>query len=651
VNILWIKVGGLWPPDAGGRLRSLHLLSELSRRHRLTLLTTHGPEDDPRALASRLDRVEVVSVPWGIPKKESPAFALALARSWLTRHPVDLLKFRVPALRDALRRRADEGVDDLWIADFLSATASLPGGASPPVLHFAHNVEHVIWRRLATVERRPLRRLLLEIEWRKMRRAEARTCARAALTVAVSDGDAALLAATAQGARTASIPTGVDTAYFTPALPSRERQEIVFTGSMDWHPNEDAMLHFIDETWPRIRSAAPGTSCTVAGRSPSPRLRARATAAGVRVTGTVPDIRPYLAEAAVCIVPLRVGGGTRLKIFEALAMGKAVVSTTVGAEGLPLVDGVHYLRADAPDEFARVVVSLLDDPQRRAALGGAGRTLVESRYGWERVAEEFEVRCGEALRAEEGRQRPASSRFLRRIAPAALVRQARALRDLGSARRHYGAIQVRRALGLVEPVRPVTRAARVVLYVCRGNIIRSPMAGALLRQALLRQAPAGEVNGEANGEVHGEVHGEVNGGATVLSAGLYARRGQPADARAVRAARSFGVSLDGHHARPLTGRMVAEADLIVPMDAFIEAVLIGRYPEARERIRPFAMAVAGRRPRVVEIRDPYDGDIEDVRRCFELLRACVLRQAESLLERPDFGAASARTREEGRPCA
>ncbi|MBI3621542.1 MAG: glycosyltransferase, partial [Nitrospirae bacterium] len=198
--------------------------------------------------------------------------------------------------------------------------------------------------------------------------------------------------------RICAIPTGVDTAYFTPNGSREAPGRLVFTGSMDWYPNEDAMLYFMGAILPRIRQDVPDVSLTVVGRNPSARLAEAASTIGVQVTGTVDDIRPHVDEAAVYVVPLRVGGGTRLKIFEALAMGKAVVSTTVGAEGLPLIPGEHFLRADDPADFARAVVALLRDPNRRQALGMAGRRLVEERYAWPRVAAEFESRCAEIYR-------------------------------------------------------------------------------------------------------------------------------------------------------------------------------------------------------------------------------------------------------------
>jgi glycosyltransferase involved in cell wall biosynthesis len=399
VRIVWVKVGGLWPLNTGGRIRSFHILSELSRRHRVTLLGTHGPNDDPDGLAAHLPACErVVSVPHTLPKRGGAAFGRALVRSWLSPYPVDLWRCRVPRLREEVERATAAGAADLCVADFLAAAPNVPigGGALPTVL-FAHNVEHMIWKRLAEVEGRGWRRFFLEIEWRKMRRYEARVCALARLTVAVSEVDRALLAALAPRARIRATPTGVDTRYFAPNGGPAAATGIVFTGSMDWFPNEDAILYFIEAMLPMIRREAPGTPVTVVGRNPTPRLRAAAERAGLTLTGTVDDVRPYMAEAAVYMVPLRVGGGTRLKIFEALAMGKAVVSTAVGAEGLPLEHGRHFLQADAPADFARSVVELLRDPARRQVLGGAGRRLVVERYSWAQVAEEFERRCSEVM--------------------------------------------------------------------------------------------------------------------------------------------------------------------------------------------------------------------------------------------------------------
>lgn len=398
MRILWVKVGGLWPANMGGRLRSFHILSELSHRHRMIVATTHGPGDDPAGLATALPQCErLISVPHSAPRRGRPEFAATLLRSWASPRPLDFWRWRVPALSREVTHILARGGVDLCVADFLQATPNVHLSGPVPTILFAHNVEYAIWQRVHEVERRAWLRAPLELEWRKVRRWEARACAQAALTVAVSDRDRHTLAALAPEARVCAISTGVDPAYFAPNGIREEPGHLVFTGSMDWYPNEDAIVHFLEAILPLIRRQIPDTQCTIVGRNPSPRLRRAGARDNVCITGTVEDVRPYIARASVYVVPLRIGGGTRLKIFEALAMQKAVVSTRVGAEGLPLMSGVHFLCADDPSEFARAVVSLLRDPSRRRELGTAGRRLIEQRFSWPQIAREFEARCMDIL--------------------------------------------------------------------------------------------------------------------------------------------------------------------------------------------------------------------------------------------------------------
>lgn len=400
MRILWVKVGGLWPATVGGRLRSLHTIAALARRHQVTVLTTHGPNDDPAGLERRLAHCErVLSLPHTLPKRGGGRWAASLARSWFSSLPLDVWKCRVPALAHEVERVLQDTTSpfDLCVADFLVATPNVPLESSVPVVHFSHNVEHRLWQRLCQVETRLWRRALLAVEWRKMRHCEAQVCARVRLTIAVSEIDRDTLKALAPDARIRAVATGVDTSYFEPSTAAEKPNALVFTGAMDWYPNEDGILDFIDKTLPLILQEIPDASLTIVGRNPTARLLQAHGHSGVRVTGTVDDVRPYVAEAAVYVVPLRIGGGTRLKILEALGMGKALVSTTIGAEGLPLVDGEHFIAADSPEDIARAVVSLLRDPVRRAALGAAGRRLVEERHSWERVARDFEQLCEEAI--------------------------------------------------------------------------------------------------------------------------------------------------------------------------------------------------------------------------------------------------------------
>jgi glycosyltransferase involved in cell wall biosynthesis len=410
MRILWVKMGGLWPSTTGGRVRSLQIVSALSRHHRVTLVTTHGPGDDPRGLARQLPEChQVVSIPYDVPKRESSSFPLTVARSWLSSYPVDLWKWRVPEVSDQVEAAVRRDQVDLIVSDFLFAAANVPMGGNVPVVLFEHNVEYLIWKRLSALERNPLKKLLFELEWRKLRDREAEFCSRARFTIAVSEEDRRRLGELAPHARTGSIPTGVDTSYFAPAGRAQIPGRLVFSGSMDWHPNEDAVIYFGETILPGIRERVPHASFAIVGRNPTQKLRDAAERLGMLVTGTVDDVRPYLDEAAVYVVPLRAGSGTRMKIFEALGMAKPVVSTTLGAEGLGLVNGKEFIAADRPDEFADAVVRLLHDEAQRDALGHAGRALVVERYSWDQVARAFERLCERVVPSHD-EDEPAESR-------------------------------------------------------------------------------------------------------------------------------------------------------------------------------------------------------------------------------------------------
>jgi len=226
-----------------------------------------------------------------------------------------------------------------------------------------------------------------------MLRYEGRTLERFDSVLAVSDADrATFLRLYGDGVPRPVhvVSTGVDTKYFAPEASAADSRTLVFTGSMDWLPNEDAMVYFCREVLPLIRGEESAVTLSIVGRAPTPTVRKLAEDHGVTVTGRVDDVRPHMRDAAVYVVPLRIGGGTRLKIFEAMAMGRAVVSTTVGAEGLPVTSGEHVVLADEPRTFARAVVRLLRDVGRRRALEAAARSFVVARYDWSAVAGERE---------------------------------------------------------------------------------------------------------------------------------------------------------------------------------------------------------------------------------------------------------------------
>jgi glycosyltransferase involved in cell wall biosynthesis len=284
------------------------------------------------------------------------------------------------------------------ICDFLFATEAVPWDFPLPKILFTHNVEEIIWRRSFEVALNPVWKLVAWREFRRMSTVERKYVRLADQVLAVSENDRHHFCTYAPPEKITVVPTGVDVDYFYP-LPRREQPDrLVFTGSMDSLANEDAILYLHGSILPLIRKEIPQAQAWVVGRSPSQRLRnLSAQDAGIHVTGSVEDVRPFIAESPVYVVPIRIGGGTRIKIFEAMAMGKAVVSTSVGAEGLPVTHGKDILLADTPEEFAAQTVRLLHDKSARDALGASARRLVEENYSWAAVVGSIDAVLQKAL--------------------------------------------------------------------------------------------------------------------------------------------------------------------------------------------------------------------------------------------------------------
>jgi polysaccharide biosynthesis protein PslH len=281
---------------------------------------------------------------------------------------------------------------DVLVCDFLVAAAVLPWDIPCPKVLFTHNVEATIWRRHYEVASNPLWKLLSWREWRATQGVEKQYLQKADVVIAVSIADRDVFAQVISPDKIAVTATGVDVEYFQPRPGTVEEKTLVFTGSMDWLPNEDGIFYFMQEILPRIAQEIPAVKLIVVGRQPSRRMQLLAeTNAQVQLTGRVEDVRPHLARGTACIVPLRIGSGTRLKIFEAMSMAKPVVSTTIGAEGLAVQHGTHLFLADSPEDFAKYVILLLRDETLRERLGAAARSLVENNFSWSSVAREFEA--------------------------------------------------------------------------------------------------------------------------------------------------------------------------------------------------------------------------------------------------------------------
>lgn len=399
MKILWLNAGLLLPLDKGGKLRTWHLMRHLAQNHDITYLSFCDPAIEPadrdgmRAVCSRLETIPRAETPKGTLR-----FKLEAAAHLVSPLPYAIGKYRSRRYRTVVRRLLARERFDLIVCDFLFPAVNLPRRLPCPAVIFTHNVEAEIWRRHARTKQSPLARALFGLQARRMLRYEARALSRFDLILAVSETDRDTLRALYGAAVSAPIHvvrTGVDTGYFHP-MPDAPvaPAHLVFTGSMDWLPNEDGMLYFVREILPLIRRVEPAATLSIVGRAPTPAVRRLAQEAGVEVTGRVDDVRPHVARGGVYVVPLRIGGGTRIKIFEAMAMGRAVVSTTIGAEGLPVRDGHDIVLADDPPRFADAVVRLIRDVQARASLETAARQTAEA-HAWPVVARDLDT----ALRA------------------------------------------------------------------------------------------------------------------------------------------------------------------------------------------------------------------------------------------------------------
>jgi sugar transferase (PEP-CTERM/EpsH1 system associated) len=403
MRILWLKSDLLVPLDKGGRLRTWHLMRHLARRHDITYLSFAENGQERNAPGMREVATRIVTVPRRDPAKRSLLFYMDAARYLADPLPYAVAKYRSAAYKVQLQSLLRETRFDLLVCDFLVPAVNLPKTLPCPAVIFTHNVESELWRRHAETKASVAARWLYRMQHKRMLRFEEDTLARFDGVLAVSDADRETFVRLYPGLSTKPmwvVRTGVDTEYFVPTPTEPSEPTLAFTGSMDWLPNEDAMAYFCHDILPLIREKEPRVRLSIVGRAPTPAVRALASDC-VHVTGTVDDVRPYIEDAAVYIVPLRIGGGTRLKIFEAMAAGKAVVSTTIGAEGLPIVDGTHAIVADEPRSFASAVLSLLRDRARRQALERAARSLVVEHYDWSAVAGELD----EALRISAGQKK------------------------------------------------------------------------------------------------------------------------------------------------------------------------------------------------------------------------------------------------------
>jgi len=323
-----------------------------------------------------------------VPPRRSLKFAGQLLGNLSSPLPLSITRYCSPAMRDQIAELTAKVNFDSLVCDFLTPAPNFPDISKAVI--FQHNVETVIWRRHAEQAPDRLRRAYFKNQADRMFHCERDFCRAAKRVIAVSPQDAGMFEKMF-GVKSYPVATGVDLGYFRRPADPPHAADLVFVGSMDWLPNSDGVNYFVGEVLPLIWQHKPDCTLAIVGRSPAPDIKAlEVKDSRIRVTGTVPDVRPYLWGASVSIVPLRIGGGTRLKIYEAMAAGTATVSTSIGAEGLDVSHPENIRLADTPETFADACLGLLSNSTEREAVAGAALHLVTSKYSWDAVTNQFE---------------------------------------------------------------------------------------------------------------------------------------------------------------------------------------------------------------------------------------------------------------------
>lgn len=392
MKILWVNPHFLHPTTKGGQIRTLEMLRHLNRWHEIHYVALENPAEPQGVARSSEYCSKAYPIPHHLPARGSASFVFQAAGNLVDPLPLAITRYRSARMKKEVTRLLATGSFDRLVCDFLFAAPNLPSLSQ--ALLFQHNVETTIWdRHLGNAHSAPAK-AFFRIQRNRMARYEGAACRQSAHVVAVSREDAQRIRTLFQVQRVSEVPTGVDVPLFTPPKDqtAERKADLVFVGSMDWLPNIDGCNYFVREILPLIRRKRPDCTVGIVGRSPGSGILEMARAdSKILVSGTVADIRPYFWGSSVSIVPLRIGGGTRLKIFEAMAAQAPIVSTTIGAEGLPVVHGRNLYLADTPEAFAEHCLELLDSQTMRKQMAQSAFDMVSSQFSWENAARFFET--------------------------------------------------------------------------------------------------------------------------------------------------------------------------------------------------------------------------------------------------------------------
>ena len=389
MKLLWVKNDFLHPTTRGGQIRTLEIVKRLHRRNEVHYVAFDNPSRPEGLERAREYSTRAYPIAHNVSSKRSPWFVAQLARGLVSSLPVAISRFRSSLMRSTIDELCGRERFDAIVCDFLAPAPNC--SALDRCVLFQHNVETMIWRRRVEHAPDPLRRAYLKLQANRMEAYEREVCRKVKRVIAVSDADAKMMREMFGIGDVPVAATGVDTEYFEPRTQNALAYDLVFLGSMDWLPNTDGMKFFTGSILPLIRRSLPKCTLAIVGRTPDPEILAMAAAdPKIKVTGTVPDVRPYLWSSKLSIVPLRIGGGTRLKIYESMAARCPVVSTTIGAEGLSVSHPREIRLADTPEQFASECIRLLQGEEERRNLAEASYRLVREHFSWDMMAAEFE---------------------------------------------------------------------------------------------------------------------------------------------------------------------------------------------------------------------------------------------------------------------
>lgn len=389
MKILWVCPTLLHPTINGSQIRTLGILRHLSRRNAIDFV---GLSRSGQSTAEHAEYSErVYSFLQDPPKRKSPLFAWQALGNFFSDIPLYVDRYRSPAALAQVKKLLAETRYDAIVSDFLLSAPNVP--VLEDVILFQHNVEAVIMARLAEQNESAAGRAYLRYMANKVARYEGDVCRRVKHVITVSPTDSKSIETRYGVQKTSALSTGVDVEFFRrPENAKAEKAfDLVFVGSLDYLPNLEGVRWFVKEVLPRIHRARPETTVALVGKNPDEEVRRFGQENNrIHVTGTVPDVRPYLWNGGVSIVPLFAGSGTRLKIYEAMAASLPVISTTIGAEGLTYENGRTIVIADDAESFAAACVTLMNDTPRRRAIGEASCRAVTEQCDWSGVALQFE---------------------------------------------------------------------------------------------------------------------------------------------------------------------------------------------------------------------------------------------------------------------